>query len=126
LRLVTGIELDDSSHKRVDRQARDQFVDSVFASAELPLLHFRASRTYDVRQISHRLVDVFATDEQTAPQSVQRPAAQAEPATAEAPACPKCGKPMKLRTARQGANRGNQFWGCSGYPNCHGILPFEQ
>ncbi len=33
-------------------------------------------------------------------------------------ACPKCGKPMILRTTRNGYNRGKQFWGCSGYPKC--------
>ena len=32
--------------------------------------------------------------------------------------CPKCGKAMVLRTARRGANAGEQFWGCSGYPKC--------
>jgi restriction system protein len=37
------------------------------------------------------------------------------------PACPEFGKPMVLRTARRGGNAGNQFWGCSAYPNCKGI-----
>jgi four helix bundle suffix protein len=37
--------------------------------------------------------------------------------------CSKCGKPMMLRTARQGANAGSQFWGCSGYPECKSTLP---
>lgn len=32
--------------------------------------------------------------------------------------CPKCGAAMKLRTAKQGANAGSQFWGCSRYPAC--------
>ncbi|HTE43521.1 MAG TPA: topoisomerase DNA-binding C4 zinc finger domain-containing protein [Steroidobacteraceae bacterium] len=35
--------------------------------------------------------------------------------------CPRCGKPMILRTAKRGDNIGNQFWGCSGYPNCNAI-----
>jgi four helix bundle suffix protein len=34
------------------------------------------------------------------------------------PACPLCGKPMVLRTAKQGKNAGSQFLGCSGYPEC--------
>jgi restriction system protein len=38
------------------------------------------------------------------------------------PACPKCGGVMVLRTARQGANAGGRFWGCSGYPRCRGIV----
>ena len=38
------------------------------------------------------------------------------------PACPKCKKPMVLRTARNGENAGKQFWGCSGYPECRGTI----
>jgi four helix bundle suffix protein len=36
------------------------------------------------------------------------------------PACPACGKPMVLRTAKSGKNEGKQFWGCTGYPECKG------
>ena len=32
--------------------------------------------------------------------------------------CPQCGGKLVLRTARQGANAGNQFYGCSNFPNC--------
>ena len=32
--------------------------------------------------------------------------------------CPKCGSSMVLRTSKRGKNAGNQFWGCSGYPEC--------
>jgi len=32
--------------------------------------------------------------------------------------CPQCGKAMALRTAKQGQNAGQQFWGCTGYPDC--------
>ncbi len=34
------------------------------------------------------------------------------------PTCPKCRKPMVLRTAKTGKNAGNQFLGCSAYPDC--------
>ena len=40
------------------------------------------------------------------------------------PECPACGKPMRARTARVGPNRGNQFWGCQDFPECHGTRPF--
>jgi len=36
--------------------------------------------------------------------------------------CPKCGSEMVLRTARKGAHAGDQFWGCSGFPECRAIL----
>ena len=32
--------------------------------------------------------------------------------------CPRCGKELILRTAKQGANAGKQFYGCSGFPKC--------
>jgi four helix bundle suffix protein len=40
-----------------------------------------------------------------------------------APVCPKCGKPMRQRTARQGPRDGQSFWGCTGYPDCKGTRP---
>lgn len=38
------------------------------------------------------------------------------------PSCPKCGSEMVKRTAKKGPNAGNQFWGCSEFPDCHGSL----
>lgn len=38
------------------------------------------------------------------------------------PMCPKCGSKMVLRTASKGANAGNQFWGCSSFPKCRGVI----
>jgi len=43
----------------------------------------------------------------------------------QAPACRLCGQPLVLRTAKQGARAGSQFWGCSAYPNCKGTLPLS-
>ena len=34
------------------------------------------------------------------------------------PLCPKCGKPMVLRTARTGPGAGSEFWGCPNFPSC--------
>jgi restriction system protein len=42
--------------------------------------------------------------------------------SAPIPACPKFSKPMVLRTAKTGKNTGQQFWGCSGYPDCKGVV----
>ena len=38
------------------------------------------------------------------------------------PPCPKCGSVMVLRTAHKGNQPGRQFWGCSAYPACRGLL----
>lgn len=45
------------------------------------------------------------------------------PANPAAPTCPQCGAAMVRRLARKGANAGNAFWGCSGFPHCRGIRP---
>lgn len=42
-----------------------------------------------------------------------------------APSCPKCGKPMLRRMQKKGQMQGREFWGCSDYPKCNGILPIK-
>jgi len=39
------------------------------------------------------------------------------------PNCPKCEKPMVRRTAQRGPHAGNDFWGCSNFPECWGRRP---
>lgn len=59
---------------------------------------------------------------------VSKPAAQTytpAPAQANEPACPRCGGAMIKRIAKQGANAGGSFWGCSGYPACRGIRAID-
>ena len=41
----------------------------------------------------------------------------------DAPLCKKCGKLMTKRKAMNGKNAGKEFWGCTGYPECNGIMP---
>lgn len=54
----------------------------------------------------------------------QPAAAVVDPAqSTNSPQCPRCGSPMVARTARRGANAGEQFWGCSTYPKCQGTQP---
>ncbi len=36
--------------------------------------------------------------------------------------CPKCESEMVLRTATKGRKIGQQFWGCSTYPGCKGVI----
>ena len=42
--------------------------------------------------------------------------------TTESPICPKCNSSMKIRVARKGKHAGKQFWGCSNFPRCNGIV----
>lgn len=114
---LVGIELDDKSHDRPDRRARDEFVDQVFAAAGLPLVHVRVKRAYDAAELAAQLSSYLDVPQVAAPSKSPAPAVEAVP-----PACPKCGREMILRTAKSGANAGNQFWGCSGYPTCRSMI----
>jgi hypothetical protein len=49
------VELDDSSHRRVDRQARDKDVDRILEIASLPILRVAVRRTYDGGDIERQL-----------------------------------------------------------------------
>ena len=44
-----------------------------------------------------------------------------QPEIAQDVVCPICGKPMYIREGRFG-----QFYGCSGYPKCKGIVNIEK
>ena len=58
---LIAIELDDASHQRADRKERDAFVDQVFATAELPLLHVPASKGYVSEQIHQQIENHLST-----------------------------------------------------------------
>ncbi len=48
------------------------------------------------------------------------------PEEIDTPKCPVCQAGMIRRTARKGANAGNDFWGCSKYPDCKGTRALEE
>lgn len=117
LRPLVGIELDDKSHQRKDRQERDAFVDEVFKAAGLPLLHVSVRRGYPVEAVAAQVAPYLDEMAVAPAEAVSEP----EPMS-ESPPCPKCGSEMILRRAKKGANAGNQFWGCSNYPQCRGVV----
>jgi hypothetical protein len=127
---VLGIELDDTSHTRPKRKQRDEFVDKVFESAGLPLLRIAAQRDYSTRELTTQiaqyleLVETHPSTSNTA--AVPQPTSpQVSKPIASAPACPKCGVPMVVRTAKRGKSQGRQFYGCPNYPRCREVLPFD-
>jgi hypothetical protein len=131
-RPILGIELDDRSHQRADRQERDQFVEGVFAAAKLPLVRIPVQRGYSVADLTALLREkveppvktIAATAAASTPETgtTQPPLGD----TQASPKCPKCGSPMVLRTAKTGANQGGKFWGCPNYPRCRGIVSFGE
>lgn len=59
-RILGVIELDDSSHKRPDRQQRDRFVDRALERAGIPILHYPCRRNYSASELEEALDERFA------------------------------------------------------------------
>ncbi len=116
-----GIELDDSSHKRNDRQERDEFVESVCQVAGLPLLRMPVQREYNSREIAAQIAPLLK-DKVNIPvvASIQP---EINKQVGSDPLCPKCDIPMVLRTVSKGEHKGKQFYGCQNYPRCREIKP---
>lgn len=106
-----GIELDDSSHARRDRQDRDEFVDQVFQVAGLPLVRVPAKGAYSPTALLAML------EPHLSGKVVVKPAQSAT----GSPICSKCGVPMVQRTAKKGPNAGQSFFGCPNYPKCRQV-----
>jgi hypothetical protein len=116
-----GVELDDVSHKRDDRQERDEFLEEVCKVAGLPLLRMPVKREYNTREIADRVEPLLKAKMGV----VVSPSPQSEQnqQNSSAPLCPKCGIPMVLRTVSQGDHKGKQFYGCQNYPRCREVKP---
>jgi four helix bundle suffix protein len=95
---------------------------AVRANALLCLIH-QANFLLDqqILALEHEFIAGGGYTEQLAAARIAQ--RQAAPAGDDHPPCPRCGKLMKLRTARHGATPGRQFWGCTGYPGCQGAVP---
>jgi Protein of unknown function (DUF2726)/Topoisomerase DNA binding C4 zinc finger len=115
---IVGLELDDKSHQRSDRQARDEFVENVFRAAKLPLVRIPVKHSYSVKELQEILKPYLPIDRPAVPN------VPLAPHNTE-PCCPKCGSAMVLRTAKSGTNQGEKFWGCSNFPQCRGILKYS-
>jgi hypothetical protein len=59
-RPLLGIELDDSTHEEEERIARDSFVDTVFSSAGLPIIHVVAKSTYNLQDVGRQIDQAVA------------------------------------------------------------------
>lgn len=143
---MLGIELDDRSHQRADRQERDDFVEHVFAAAQLPLARLPVRRAYPLGELRALLRRQAGLDDPVEPAPADPPAQQRQLAAIPAsgvtaaspdsalggtapvaqPRCPQCNALMVLRTASRGPNQGGQFWGCPNYPRCRGIVSNEK
>ena len=120
VRPLLGIELDDKSHQKSDRRARDEFVEIVYKAAKLPLIRIPVRRSYSTSELDSLLRQHIGFNKVETPSQSANTENQSS-----TPLCPKCGNEMVLRTAKSGSNQGKQFWGCPDYPRCRGIVKIE-
>ncbi len=75
-----------------------------------------------IEALEAQFIDGGGYSEQLAVARLAKRSADRAGAPEAIPPCPQCGKPMALRTAKTGKNEGKQFWGCTAYPECKGVV----
>lgn len=96
---------------------------AIRANALLCLIH-HANYLLDkqIAALEAQFIEEGGYSEQLAPARLAQRKSGKTQSAAAIPPCAQCGKPMVLRTAQKGAKAGKQFWGCSGYPDCKGVV----
>ena len=117
---IFAIELDDASHRRAERGQRDTFLETVLSGVELPLVRIPVRSSYNIQEL--QVLFRNAVEKRHIRIAAQEDAKHLSTVQSNPPLCPTHQIPMQLRTARQGANAGEKFWGCPNYPNCREII----
>ena len=117
LRPAIGIELVKPVARNETRDA-DQFMQDLFLSAGLPLVHVLSSERYS----ENDLVELF----QLAIMRVKKTGPlRAATKTDSVPMCPICGRMMVLRVYRSGPGAGKKYYGCIDSPKCGGTVAID-
>ncbi len=111
-----GVELVKPIAKNETRNS-DQFMEDLFLTAGLPLVHIPSSEHYEIADV----VALF----QVAVAKARRDGRSAHLGQDSIPACPICGKMMVLRTYRSGPHSGQLYYGCIDSPKCLGTVSIK-
>lgn len=109
-----GIELVKPVVRTETREA-DQFMENLFVSAGLPLVHIPSGERYSENDLTELFQLAIMKVKDTAP---MRATVRAD----SVPMCPVCGKMMVLRIDRIGLNAGRKYYGCMDSPKCGGVV----
>lgn len=99
---------------RTETRESDQFMEDLFLSAGLPLVHVPSSERYSDKDLAELFQLAIMKVKETAP---LRATAKAD----SVPMCPVCGRMMVLRIHRSGVNAGKKYYGCMDSPRCNGV-----
>ncbi len=112
-----GVELVKPIAKNETRET-DQFMENLFLSAGIPLVHIPTSEQYRLTD----LVELFKLSLVKVKQSGPlRAAAESD----SVPMCPVCGRMMVLRVHRNGSDKGRKYYGCIDSPKCNGVVAID-
>ncbi|WKZ43018.1 MAG: DUF2726 domain-containing protein [Anaerolineales bacterium] len=117
LQPVFGIELVKPVGKSETREA-DQFLEDLFLSAGLPLVHVISSETYSEEDLAELFQLAIVKVKQSRP-------LRATGRSDSVPHCPICGKMMVLRMHRTGPDKGKRYYGCMDNPRCSGAVRID-
>ena len=117
LRPAIGVELIKPVGRNEKREA-DQFMQDLFLSARLPLVHISSSDRYTVNEVEELLKQAIKKVKETGP---LRAVAKSD----SVPMCPVCGRMMVLRIHRNGPAAGKKYYGCMDSPRCNGVVEIQ-
>ena len=118
LKPAIGFELIKSVGRDEIREG-DLFMQELFLSARLPLVHVPTREKYSRSALEELLQQAIARVKETGP-------LKAIAHTDSVPMCPVCGRMMVLRIHRSGSNAGKKYYGCMDSPKCNGVVEINR
>jgi len=117
LKPAIGVELVKPVAKNETREA-DQFMEDLFLSAGLPLVHVPSNDHYSEKDLTELFQLALMKVKET---KMLRASTEAD----SVPMCPVCGRMMVLRIHRNGPNAGKKYYGCMDSPKCSGVVAID-
>lgn len=112
-----GVEMVKPVAKNETREA-DQFLEELFISAGLPLVHVLSSENYSEEDLAELFQLAILKVKET---KTLRATGKVD----SVPHCPVCGKMMVLRMHRTGYDKGKRYYGCMDNPKCSGMVRID-
>jgi hypothetical protein len=110
---ICVIDLKDATHKQTEK---DEFTNKLYKKIDLPMIQFSTKTTYNSADFEEKLGAIISMSKKCPKPDIDVAVFQNEVT------CPKCSAVMVKRVAAKGANKGNEFYGCSNYPSCKEII----
>ena len=120
LKPAIAVEIIKSAAKHAPRPS-EQFIEDLFLSEGVPLVHLLLGEKYDVPALVN-LFKIALIKKKDAGQVLNQPNSSLGDSV---PLCPSCGKMMVLRIHRDGPQAGRKYYGCMDSPSCRGIVSID-